>query len=167
MKIWKSALGAAVAITPVWLKAQESLPLEAPVDQVSIGQLVAQSTLKASARFKPKPDELYCYRYVKIGVKSALGVALSGGHAYQAAAQLAKSACFLEQTPASKRLDPSKVPTGAVVVWSPTEKNPSGHIFVSLGDGREVSDRIRAFTTQYGKGSTARVFLPQENCRQP
>ena len=135
-----------------------------PQDSLSIGDHLAEATLKAASTFKPKPNERYCYRYVKMGVRSAMGVSLTGGHAYMAAAQLAKSSCFLESGKPQKQLNPQDIPRGAVVVWSPTAKSRSGHIYVSLGDGREVSDRIRSLTVRYG--SQARIFIPQEHCAQ-
>lgn len=135
---------------------EQSIPI---MHQPSAERLV-KSTVKAAASFKPKENEFYCYRYVKQGVRTALGVSLTGVHAYQAAEQLANSPCFKEIGGPRKSFRPEEAPRGAVVVWQASKKYPSGHIFVSMGKGQEVSDRIRPMATQYG--SVARIFLPQE-----
>lgn len=99
-----------------------------------------------------------CYRFVKEGL-AAEGVNLTGRHAYMAADQLAVNPNFEEVRVNRDQLD--DLPAGAVVVWDRNLRanHPSGHISVSLGDGREVSDRIRPQTTAYR--STFRVFLPE------
>jgi hypothetical protein len=143
-----------------------SAPLLPPEDTVELnaGDRLAQATLDAAATFKPKGNERYCYRYVKMGMKSALGVTLTGGHAYMAAAQLAKSPCFTEVGKPVRALKPEDLPRGTVVVWSARRKHQSGHIFVALGEGREVSDRIRTTNLRYG--SVARIFVPSNDCVQ-
>lgn len=137
-----------------------------PVDTVQIdaGSRLADATLAAAADFKPKKNEFFCYRYVKMGIQSALGVALSGVHAYQAAAQLASSPCFKELGKPTTVLKPEDLTRGAVVVWRPNKRHPSGHIFVALGNGREISDRIRVTNLSYG--TVARIFIPSNSCVQ-
>ena len=166
MRIRNRLLAAGMAALSACAQAQ---PAPEPQDTAQIGapereagDKLVQATLRAAARFQPKAEELFCYRYVKLGVQSALGASLTGLHAYQAAEQLAQSPCFRELGGARKQLNPEEIPRGAVVVWQPTRKYPSGHIFVSMGKGREISDRIRPMSTNYG--SSARVFIPQAGC---
>ncbi len=168
MKIIGSSIALALASVPQAAPppppAPAAAPLLPPEDQVQLnaGDQLAQATLDAASTFKPKGNERYCYRYVKMGMKTALGVTLTGGHAYQAAAQLAHSPCFTELGKPVRTLNPEDLPRGTVVVWSPYKKHRSGHIFVSLGDGREVSDRIRTINVRYG--SVARIFVPSNDC---
>jgi hypothetical protein len=147
--------------------APVSAALAPPEDKVELnaGDQLAQATLDAASSFKPKGNERYCYRYVKMGMQTALGVTLTGGHAYQAAAQLAHSPCFTELGKPVRTLNPEDLPRGTVVVWSPRKGHSSGHIFVSLGEGREVSDRIRTTNLRYG--SVARIFIPSNECARP
>lgn len=106
----------------------------------------------------------WCFKYVcealaRAGVKGGVG----GASAYMAADQLAKNPKFREIKVAPQDL--KKLPAGAVVVWDRNGTGASaagrehGHISISLGDGREVSDLIRPQTTNMG--SNVRVFLPQ------
>ena len=106
----------------------------------------------------------WCFKYVcealaRAGVKGGVG----GASAYMAADQLAKNPKFREIKVAPKDLP--KLPAGAIVVWDRGGSGTSaagrehGHISISLGDGREVSDVIRKQTT--GMGSNVRVFLPK------
>ena len=168
MKIIGSSIALALASLPQGAPAAPppaaAAPLLPPEDGVELnaGEQLAQATLDAASTFKPKGNERYCYRYVKMGMKTALGVSLTGGHAYQAAAQLAHSPCFTELGKPVRTLNPEDLPRGTVVVWSPRKKHSSGHIFVSLGDGREVSDRIRTINVRYG--SVARIFVPSNDC---
>ena len=55
--------------------------------------------------------------------------------------------------------DLPKLPPGAVVVWNKGPGHPHGHISISLGGGREASDKIRKQITNYG--TSVRVFLPK------
>ena len=168
MKIFGSSIALALASIPNAAAAPPpttaSAPLVPPEDTVELnaGDRLAQATLDAASTFKPKGNERYCYRYVKMGMRTAMGVSLTGGHAYQAAAQLAHSPCFTELGKPVRTLNPEDLPRGTVVVWSARKKHSSGHIFVSLGDGREVSDRIRNINLRYG--SVARIFVPSNDC---
>lgn len=131
-----------------------------PKDGVTLsplGNRLAQSTLDAAAG-NTNLKKKRCFHFVKEGL-AAEGIQLDGAKAYQAAAQLAKNPKFNEVKVARNQL--SELPAGAVVVWNknPKAKHPHGHISVALGDGREVSDRIRPQTESYR--STFRVFLPE------
>lgn len=106
----------------------------------------------------------WCFKYVcealaRAGVKGGVG----GASAYMAADQLAKNPKFREIKVAPADLP--KLPAGAIVVWDRNGSGASsagrihGHISISLGDGREVSDVIRKQTTNMG--SNVRVFLPK------
>jgi peptidoglycan hydrolase-like protein with peptidoglycan-binding domain len=99
-----------------------------------------------------------CYRGVKAAVRQTLGVELTGGSAYMAADQLASNPKFKEISVSRDQL--ANLPAGAIVVWSPYEGNPHGHISVALGDGREAASKIRNQFTSLGNGSsTYRVFV--------
>lgn len=129
-----------------------------PVDTVTtstLGDRLAQSTLDAAATNR-QLSKRRCYHFVKEGL-AAEGVNLQGRSAYQAANQLARDDRFTEVRVQRNQL--SELPAGSVVVWNKTKKHANGHISVSLGDGREVSDRIRTQTEAYQ--SSFRVFLPQ------
>lgn len=125
-------------------------------DAFDVGQRILEATLEAANSYKEKPGERLCYRYVKQGLRTALGVSLTGGHAYQAAAQLARLDLFTEVSKKTSEL-PS-LPAGSVVVWNRSKARPHGHISVADGQGKEVSDRVRDQLTGYG--TTVRVFVP-------
>lgn len=129
-----------------------------PTDGVTLsspGERLAQSTLDAASR-NTNLRKMRCFKFVKEGL-AAEGVELSGKSAYMAAPQLARNPQFQEM----KGVRPnqlSELPAGAVVVWNRSGKHPHGHISVALGDGREVSDRIRQQIEGYG--TAVRVFIP-------
>ncbi len=147
--------GATVA-TPV---AADISTVGDPGDSVklsSFGDRLAQSTLNEAAT-NDNLKRTRCYHFVKRGLAQE-GVIVGGKHAYLAANQLAKNDQFKEVKVKPSEL--SELPAGAVVVWNKGGKHKSGHISVSLGDGREISDRIRNQTEGYG--TSVRVFLPQD-----
>ena len=119
------------------------------------------SRLASSIRNRPVPPNCrpgYCYRGVKHHLRQ-VGVNLTGGSAYMAADQLARSGRFREVRVSRQQL--RSLPAGAVVVW---DRNPSagkrhGHISIATGDGREASDRIRRQSVNYP--SRHRVFIPR------
>ena len=129
-----------------------------PSDGVTLsspGQRLAQSTLDAAAG-NTNLRKMRCYKFVKAGL-AAEGIEVTGKSAYMAAPQLARSDQFQERR-GVKPGELSELPAGAVVVWNKSKKHPDGHISVALGDGREVSDRIR--TQIEGYGTSVRVFIP-------
>ncbi|MFN8612958.1 MAG: hypothetical protein U0931_35795 [Vulcanimicrobiota bacterium] len=165
------ALGVALVPTFAQSELAPDPPLDGPeqaqrdlFDQARVGERLTAATLRAAASFKPKADEMFCYRYVKQGIYSALGISLSVIHAYQAAEQLAESPCFVERGTARKQLNVEDAPRGSVLVWGASPKYPSGHISVSMGNGKEVSDRIRPLTSNFG--TTVRVFVPRPQCER-
>lgn len=105
----------------------------------------------------------WCFKYVRQALERAGVKGVGGASAYMAADQLARNPKFREIKVAPKDLP--KLPAGAVVVWDRNGSGASsagrihGHISISLGDGREVSDVIRKQTTSMG--SNVRVFLPK------
>lgn len=105
----------------------------------------------------------WCFKYVRQALERAGVKGVGGASAYMAADQLAKNPKFREVKVAPKDLP--KLPAGAVVVWDRGGSGASaagrqhGHISISLGDGREVSDLVRKQTTSMG--SNVRVFLPK------
>ncbi|MBS2035190.1 hypothetical protein JST97_09375 [bacterium] len=135
-------------------------PVSEPGDSVSLsglGPRLAQSTLEAAACNQDLSRQR-CYHFVKEGL-AAEGIELTGKPAYLAANQLARNPHFQEvRVPRDELAD---LPAGAVVVWNRNVKagHRNGHISVALGDGREVSDRIRPQVTNYR--SQYRVFLPE------
>lgn len=120
----------------------------------------AASTLMNSIRNNPVPPRCrpgYCYRGVKHHLRQ-IGVNLTGGSAYQAADQLARSGRFREvQVPRSQL---RSLPAGAVVVWNRGNGRRHGHISIAMGDGREASDRVRRQITNYP--NSFRVFVPRQ-----
>jgi len=98
----------------------------------------------------------WCYNAVADAVERITGRFLWGAHAYQAADQFASSPHFYEVW----NRDLRSLPSGAVVVWGKGSSR-SGHISVSLGDGREASDHIAQQMTYHYGGAPSRVFLPK------
>ena len=130
-----------------------------PQDSSSIspfGNRLAQSCLQFAAGNK-NLGRRRCYHFVKKSMASE-GINLRGDKAYQAASQLAKHPGFKEVK--IPRGELTELPAGAVVVWNRNQRHNAGHISVALGDGREVSDRIRPQSRNYK--SQYRVFVPQE-----
>ena len=120
------------------------------------GERILRATREAADSYREKKGERLCYRYVKQGLSSALGLSLTGVSAYKAADQLAGSIYF-EETPV-KHLKLEALPQGSVVVWNRSKQHPHGHISVSDGQGQEVSDRVRPQIRNYG--TSLRVFVP-------
>lgn len=133
----------------------------------------------------------YCYR----GVKDVLNrvnppISLTGGSAYQAAAQLRANysdrfqEVKLTVPPNQATRDYLKsLPAGAIVVWGHSN-NPAkyetglakgngyahGHISVAMGNGYEFSDRDRPQITAPGdpeRYGSLTVFLPKDAAAQP
>ena len=125
----------------------------------SVGTLQGTAWGKALAEDAEKNNpgtRGWCLR----GVAQALsrhGVSIGGASAYMAADQLAKIDKFTEITGLSDA-DLKKLPAGAIVVWDRGNGHEHGHICISLGDGREVSDHVANMTQNYG--TSFRVFLP-------
>lgn len=115
------------------------------------------SRLAADAARNANGPGGYCYRWVKRALKRA-GVDVNGASAYMAADRLARSPQFQEIQVNPKDL--GQLPAGAVVVWGRGAGHPHGHISISMGDGREASDKIRKQITGYG--TRVRVFVPRQ-----
>ena len=116
-------------------------------------------TLAAAAEKEAKAEGTtgWCYRGVSRSLKS-IGVTATGASAYMAADQLAKNPKMKEIQVPKDQL--TKLPPGAVVVWSQGKGHPHGHISVALGDGREASDHVQSQIKDLGGGCTFRVFMP-------
>jgi len=99
----------------------------------------------------------WCYNAVADAVERVTGRFLWGAHAYQAADQFSSSPHFYEVWNQDLRY----LPAGAVVVWG-RGTSRSGHISVSLGDGREASDHITSQMTYHYGGAPSRVFFPKQ-----
>lgn len=98
----------------------------------------------------------WCYNAVADAVERVTGRFLWGSHAYQAADQFASSPHFYEVY----SYDILSLPAGAIVVWGKGSSR-SGHISVSLGDGREASDHITQQMTYHYGGARERIFYPK------
>ena len=98
----------------------------------------------------------WCYNAVADAVERITGPFLWGEHAYQAADQLSSSIDFYEVYDYTL----TSLPSGAIVVWGKGSSR-SGHISVSLGDGREASDHIAYQMTYHYGGARERVFYPK------
>ena len=98
----------------------------------------------------------WCYNAVADAVERITGPFLWGSHAYQAADQLSSSIDFYEVYDYTL----TSLPSGAIVVWGKGSSR-SGHISVSLGDGREASDHIAYQMTYHYGGAPERVFYPK------
>lgn len=120
------------------------------------GERILLATREAADSYTEKKSERLCYRYVKQGLFSALGLSLTGVSAYQAGNQLARSPYFQEKVVKPSEL--KTLPQGSVVVWNRSKRHPHGHISVADGQGREVSDRVRSQLSNYG--TSVRVFVP-------
>lgn len=103
-------------------------------------------------------DGHHCYHYVAEGLDQ-IGINLSGGSAYMASKQLAHSS-KVREVKGLKSHQLSKLPAGAIIVWNKGEGHPDGHISISLGNGKEVSDIERTQITDYG--TSYRVFVPND-----
>ncbi len=90
-----------------------------------------------------------CYRGVKKGL-SQNGIHLTGGSAYMAANQLAKSNEFVE-------VKPGDTQRGDILVHNRTSRKKHGHIAVALGNGKEASDHVGNLVNTASYGGT-RVF---------
>lgn len=120
------------------------------------GRALAESAMRTPVPPGCRPG--YCYRGVKHHMRQ-IGVNLTGGSAYQAAPQIARSGKFNEVRVSRAQL--KDLPAGAVVVWGPNQAagKPHGHISIALGNGREASDKHRNQITN--KNATYRVFIPK------
>lgn len=101
-----------------------------------------------------------CFAGVKAAIAEATGLRLTGGSAYLAADQLARSGRFREV--ATTRAELPGLPPGAVVVWDRGAANPHGHVSIALGDGREASDHIQRQIVSLRGSPSFRVFVPLE-----
>lgn len=101
----------------------------------------------------------WCLKWVSQSLARNGVSGIGGASAYMAADQLAKNSHFKEVKGVSDA-DLSNLPAGCVVVWDRGNGHEHGHICISLGDGREASDKIRNMTHNYG--TSFRVFQPAQ-----
>ncbi|MGI5844961.1 MAG: hypothetical protein ACOX9B_12400 [Candidatus Xenobium sp.] len=129
------------------------------VSAASLGQGTAwgRSLASDALRHSVKGPGGWCYKYVAQAL-ARHGVSVHGASAYMAADQLATKKEFREVK--VSQADLKNLPAGAIVVWNKGNGHPHGHISISLGDGREVSDLVRNQITNYG--TSYRVFLPNK-----
>lgn len=141
---------------PDAVPAQEASTATAPKGyDPAIGQALARKSAAISGGNPVARGR--CYARVADAVDVVIGRFLYGGHAYMAAAQLAAKTNLFTEVGAENL---AGLPAGAIVVWG-KGSSESGHISISLGDGRESSDFVgRQMLRHYG-GASARVFLPK------
>lgn len=97
-----------------------------------------------------------CYAYVANALDTQ-GINLWGESAYMAANQLAQHP-KVREIKGVKADQLESLPKGAIVVWNRGNGHEDGHISISLGNGKEVSDIVRDQLTDYG--TSFRVFAP-------
>ncbi len=101
------------------------------------GEKLVKTALRDSIGFNGE-----CARYVKRAIqKSGLGE-YKMGHAYQMTGILRKNKNFKE---ISSNTDVSKLPSGCIIVYNKGSQGYSsqyGHVEITTGDGRAVSDGI-------------------------
>jgi hypothetical protein len=122
------------------------------------------SRLSKIAQKHAHGDGHSCYHYVADDL-ARIGIYLEGRKAHMAADQLAESDKVREIKNYPREKLP-ELPAGSVIVWDkcikekPYKNHPSGHISISMGDGREASDVMRRQMTNYGP--RYRVFVPSD-----
>ena len=118
------------------------------------GERLAKTALKKAVGWTG-----YCAIYVKNAIKEA-GLGASGsGHAFQMVKILRKNCNFRELS--SYQIDVNKLPAGCILVYGKGVGGYSsqyGHVEITTGDGRAVSDGI---TRSVHKKPTA-IFVPVE-----
>ena len=102
----------------------------------------------------------YCARYVKTAIRdSGLGEYVSG-HAFQMPKILRKNKNFRELS--KYQVDVKKLPAGCILVYGKGVSGYSsayGHVEITTGDGRAVSDGI----TKNLRNNPTAIFMPVEN----
>lgn len=146
---------------PTTLKA-----LENPLRETPLGRRLANVGKNQALNLGGYNSLGLCYTGVGISLEK-VGVRVTGLSAYMAASQLERNPRFREVKVQASQLP--KLPAGAVVVWE-RSGNPSlrrqgggfthGHISISDGKGREMSDYIDTQRTSYYASNRFRVFLP-------
>ena len=142
-------------------KTSSDVQINQKTDNMSIigynlkaGEKLAKTALKKAVGWTG-----YCARYVKNAIKDAgLGEYVSG-HAFQMPNILRKNRNFRELSP--YKVDVKKLPAGCILVYGRGVSGYSpkyGHIEITTGDGRAVSDGI---TKNLHKKPTA-IFMPVE-----
>ena len=134
-------------------RRQESSPF-GPYN-AAVGQRLANEAIAEANRTNTIG---WCYRHVANVVDVVIGRFLTGNDAYMAADQFANHPRFSEISTSNL----AGLPAGAIVVWGrgDTQRTRSGHISISLGDGREASDHIDLQMTYHPGNGRARVFVP-------
>ncbi|MDQ7825105.1 MAG: hypothetical protein RDV48_20050 [Candidatus Eremiobacteraeota bacterium] len=105
----------------------------------------------------------YCYEYVARALASA-GINVYGGSAFMASNQLAIHP-MVREIKGLRAGQLSGLPQGTIVVWNRSDYHIHGHISISLGNGEEVSDKVRDQITKYG--TSFRVFVPLDMMNDP
>uniref|UniRef100_A0A7C4R4R5 CHAP domain-containing protein n=1 Tax=candidate division CPR3 bacterium TaxID=2268181 RepID=A0A7C4R4R5_UNCC3 len=160
------ATATAVIPTPLPPKEEKEAPkggqqIGIAIHQAEIGKRLAKRAEITALKNRTKTGKQRtgkCYKYVSAAVYQEMKVLLTGGSAYMAAEQLARSKRFKEVRVAEPE-NLKILPAGVIVVWGKTERSPHGHIAIASGDGREISDHIAPQRTHLRTYRNYRVFL--------
>ncbi len=126
----------------------------------SIGDMLADTAEKTAKNLNKSGK---CYQGVKLallktGLTEKYNYEIYGNSAYMAADQLASHSSFAEVKKTKEQL--KTLPKGAIVVWGKTNESPHGHISISLGNGKEASDKVRDQIVNLRGHENFRVFMP-------
>lgn len=128
--------------------------------------LKSSPTGKAIADFaknRAQGDGYHCFEYVARAL-SSVGIHLYGEAAFMATNQLTIHPLVRE----IKGLNLEQLlglPQGVIVVWNRSNDHIYGHISISLGNGQEVSDKVRDQIIDYG--TPFRVFALRDMMNAP
>ncbi len=102
-----------------------------------------------------------CGKGVGESIEAAFGYRLYGD-GYEWAQNLAGRSDWEEVTEEISPDELTSLPAGAVVSWSQYDGGPYGHVFISDGQGHEISDFVGNISVDnfINKGATYRVFIP-------
>ncbi|MBE7706404.1 MAG: hypothetical protein E7Z91_04080 [Cyanobacteria bacterium SIG30] len=149
--------------------------IDAKINEIKAEEIKKQNQLKSSGMYDEKRGkaladaalELYgndhvANGYCATGVSQAINKAFgysTRGNGCDYANVLSNKEDWVEVTDEyPNRADLKNLPAGAIVSWSSSSQKPYGHVFISDGNGHEISD----FTgnINYNYPTTYRVFLP-------
>ncbi len=102
-----------------------------------------------------------CGKGVGESIEAAFGYRLYGD-GYEWAQNLENRSDWEEVTDEISAEELTSLPAGAVVSWSQYEGGPYGHVFISDGQGHEISDFVGNISVDkfINRGATYRVFIP-------
>lgn len=148
--------------------AKPVAPIQAPGNSPGVGRATpnqAGANLAAVAKRAAERHSTtgWCYKGVSDALQKAFGFAYRGASAYMAADKYAAHPEKFTEIKGLSSADLKKLPAGAIVVWDNKAGSKHGHISISLGDGREVSDHVQKQMTHHKGSAGFRVFMPNAN----